>query len=114
MKITLCGSTRFKDEYIKASLELTKKGHLVYSVGAFGHSGDTLTNDEKELVDLVHLQKILNSDAVLVVGKDENGQPYIGNSTRREIAWARLLHKKIFYECYTGYPNHEQTMRKIK
>ena len=38
--ITLCGSTRFKDEFIKVQKELTLKGNIVISVGLFGHSGD--------------------------------------------------------------------------
>ena len=33
--ITLCGSTKFKEEFIK-----TLKGNIVISVGWFGHSGD--------------------------------------------------------------------------
>ena len=39
--ITLCGSTRFKDEFLKAQKDLTLKGNIVISVGLFGHSGDS-------------------------------------------------------------------------
>ena len=39
--VTLCGSTRFKDEFMKAQKELTLKGYIVISVGLFGHSGDS-------------------------------------------------------------------------
>lgn len=39
--ITLCGSTRFKDEFLKVQKELTLKGNIVISVGLFGHSGDS-------------------------------------------------------------------------
>ena len=38
--ITLCGSTRFKDEFLKVQKELTLQGNIVISVGLFGHSGD--------------------------------------------------------------------------
>ena len=38
--ITLCGSTRFKDEFMEAQKELTLAGNIVISVGLFGHSGD--------------------------------------------------------------------------
>ena len=38
--VTLCGSTRFKDEFMKAQKDLTLKGNIVISVGLFGHSGD--------------------------------------------------------------------------
>ena len=39
--ITLCGSTRFKDEFLKVQKVLTLKGNIVISVGLFGHSGDS-------------------------------------------------------------------------
>jgi len=38
--VTLCGSTKFKDQFMKAQKELTLKGYIVISVGLFGHSGD--------------------------------------------------------------------------
>lgn len=38
--ITLCGSTRFKEGFMKAQKRLTLKENIVISVGLFGHSGD--------------------------------------------------------------------------
>ena len=38
--VTLCGSTRFKDEFIEAQKRLTLEGDIVTSVGLVGHSGD--------------------------------------------------------------------------
>jgi hypothetical protein len=38
--ITLCGSTRFKDEFMRVQKDLTLQGYIVISVGLFGHSGD--------------------------------------------------------------------------
>ena len=38
--ITLCGSTRFKDQFMEAQKRLTLEGNIVISVGLFGHSGD--------------------------------------------------------------------------
>ena len=38
--ITLCGSTKFKEEYLNAQKLLTLEGNIVISVGLFGHSGD--------------------------------------------------------------------------
>lgn len=38
--VTLCGSTRFKDEFMEAQKRLTLDGNIVISVGLFGHSGD--------------------------------------------------------------------------
>ena len=38
--ITLCGSTRFKEQFIETQKRLTLEGSIVVSVGLFGHSGD--------------------------------------------------------------------------
>ena len=38
--ITLCGSTKFKDDFLKEQKRLTLEGNIVISVGLFGHSGD--------------------------------------------------------------------------
>lgn len=38
--VTLCGSTRFKDESMEVQKRLTLEGNIVIRVGLFGHSGD--------------------------------------------------------------------------
>ena len=38
--VTLCGSTRFKEQYMEVQKRLTLEGCIVISVGLFGHSGD--------------------------------------------------------------------------
>lgn len=38
--ITICGSTRFKDEFMEVQKRLTLEGNIVIRVGLFGHSGD--------------------------------------------------------------------------
>ena len=39
--ITLCGSTRFKNEFMEVQKQLTLAGNIVISVDLFGHSGDS-------------------------------------------------------------------------
>lgn len=99
MRITLCGSTHFKDLYIQANLELSKLGHAVYSI-ALAKEDQTQASPEDEIIkenlDLVHLDKILNSDAIVVLGQVD-GKPYIGKSTRREIVWAQMHGKEVFF-----------------
>ena len=100
--ITLCGSTRFKDEFYKAQKELTLKGNIVISVGLFGHSGDkevwenmsegTLSKT-KEMLDDMHKRKIDMADEIFVINK--NG--YIGDSTKSEINYALETGKKVNY-----------------
>ncbi len=100
--ITLCGSTRFKDEFMEAQKRLTLEGNIVISVGLFGHSGDdevwenmdegTLTKT-KEMLDDMHKRKIDMSDGIYVI----NVNGYIGSSTKSEIAYAIEHGKTIEY-----------------
>ena len=85
--ITLCGSTRFKDEFMETQKRLTLEGNIVISVGLFGHAGDkevwegmeedTLTRT-KEMLDDMHKRKIDMADEIFVI----NVGGYIGSSTR--------------------------------
>jgi hypothetical protein len=91
--ITLCGSTRFKDQYIAEEKRLTLEGNIVISVGLFDHSGDpeVYENDNKEMLDDMHLRKIDLADEVFVI----NPGGYIGTSTRNEIEYARSTAKPV-------------------
>ena len=93
--ITLCGSTRFKDEFIEVQKRLTLEGNIVISVGLFGHSGDEEVWNEgvKEMLDRQHLAKIDLADEIFVI----NVGGYIGESTRRDIAYAKCKHKAVSY-----------------
>ena len=100
--ITLCGSTRFKDEFMEAQKRLTLAGNIVISVGLFGHSGDnevwenmdesTLTQT-KEMLDDMHKRKIDMADEIYVI----NVGGYIGSSTRSEIEYAVEKSKLVRY-----------------
>lgn len=100
--ITLCGSTKFKEEFLRVQKELTLKGNVVISVGLFGHSGDfevwenmdegTVTKT-KEMLDDMHRQKIDMADEIFVV----NVGGYIGDSTKREIEYAKGKGKIVKY-----------------
>lgn len=48
--ITLCGSTRFKDEFFSVQKKLTLGGNIVISVGLFGHSGDSEVWENMEVL----------------------------------------------------------------
>ena len=91
--ITLCGSTRFKEDFERVNRELTLLGNIVISVGAFGHAGDTFTKEQKVMLDDIHKRKIDMADAIYVINKDG----YIGSSTRSEIQYALRLGKQIIY-----------------
>lgn len=93
--ITLCGSTRFKEQFMEVQKQLTLEGCIVISVGMFGHSGDNEVwkPGVKEMLDDMHLRKIDLADEILVI----NVGGYIGESTRREIDYATKTGKKINY-----------------
>lgn len=93
--ITLCGSTKFKNEFLKAQKELTLMGYIVISVGLFGHSGDNEVWEDgiKEMLDDMHKRKIDMSDAIMVIDVDG----YIGESTKKEIEYAKSKGKIIYF-----------------
>ena len=120
MKLCLIGSSRFKQTYDEYNAQLTLAGHVVYSIavvsssvtmaeaGSLERTGiapeEPLTSRQKEVLDLVHLRKILESEAVVVI---TNKERYVGDSTRRELAWAQILGRTVFWtlsevprECY--------------
>lgn len=100
--VTLCGSTKFKDQFMQVQKELTLKGYIFISVGLFGHSGDnevwenmdegTLTKT-KEMLDDMHKRKIDMADEIFVI----NVNGYIGESTKSEIQYALNKGKKVNY-----------------
>ena len=93
--ITLCGSTRFKEQYLEAQKRLTLEGNIVISVGLFGHSGDNevWTEGTKEMLDDMHKRKIDMADSIYVI----NPGGYIGSSTRSEIDYALAHGKTVMY-----------------
>lgn len=104
--ITLCGSTRFRDEYFQAQKRLTLEGNIVISVGLFGHSGDeeVWTPGTKEMLDEMHLSKIDMADEIFVV----NPGGYVGSSTAREIAYALSQGKKVRSLCPLELSRYEK------
>ncbi len=93
--VTLCGSTRFKEQFLKAQKRLTLEGNIVISVGLFGHSGDNevWTEGTKEMLDDMHKRKIDMADGIFVI----NVGGYIGSSTRSEIDYALAHGKTVTY-----------------
>lgn len=93
--VTLCGSTKFKDEFLKVQKDLTLKGNIVISVGLFGHSGDdeVWTEGTKEMLDDMHKRKIDMADEIFVI----NVGGYIGSSTKSEIEYAKSKGLPIKY-----------------
>ena len=100
--VTLCGSTRFKDQCMEVRRRRTLAGYTVTSVGVFGHAGDQEVWDgmdegtlskTKEMLDDMHKRKIDMADEIYVI----NVGGYIGDSTRSEIQYAEAHGKTVRY-----------------
>ncbi|WP_407835898.1 hypothetical protein ACE1OC_04600 [Streptomyces sp. DSM 116496] len=88
--VRICGSTRFVNEMRAANRDLTFAGVIVV---APGEAGELITSEQKTALDALHLRKIDLADRVLVV----NPGGYIGESTKREIAYAQATGKSISF-----------------
>ncbi len=90
--VTLCGSTRFKEDFQKAQESLTLAGKLVISLGFFEHAeGKTISPETEALLAEIHRQRIDMSDSIFVINRDD----YIGKSTASEIEYARAAGKTV-------------------
>lgn len=121
--VCLCGSTRFMTAFYDANMRETLCGRIVLSVGMSSHGDYKPTEEQKLVLDELHLRKIDMADEILVLDcpawkcsvcgnwrhkaccpKCEHGkgdalkqEPYIGESTAREIAYAKKHGKRIRY-----------------
>lgn len=97
--ICLCGSSRFIELFAVLGWEFEKEGKIVVGLhllpASYTKVKDHLAEHEgvAAQMDELHLRKIDLSDRVFVVNKDG----YVGDSTRREIAYARSVGKPIVY-----------------
>ncbi|GAA5435436.1 hypothetical protein [Deinococcus aquaticus] len=97
--VCLCGSVRFLAEFDAASLAETLAGRIVLSVGshrqrdedALAHPTGTERDAALDRLGELYLRKIDLADEVLVI----NPGGYVGDSTRREIAYAQQTGKPV-------------------
>ena len=99
--VTLCGSTKFKNDFIRLEKELTLEGNIVLTCGLFNHADKLeISETTKMMLDDMHKRKIDMSDYIMVI----NPRDYIGESTKSEIEYADRLNKPIRY----AYPHAEK------
>ena len=91
--ITLCGSIRFKNEFMKVQEELTLDGNIVFTPNFFNNLKGEINAETKKMLDEMHRQKIDISNEIYVI----NCGGYIGESTKSEIEYAKANGKKISY-----------------
>ena len=88
--VCICGSTRFVEEMNAANRELTFAGAIVLAPAVIPHPQTSeaqmaVSAEQKAALADLHLRKIDLADRVLIV----NPGGYVGESTGREIAYAR-------------------------
>ncbi|OUE23661.1 SRPBCC domain-containing protein [Clavibacter michiganensis] len=88
--VCICGSMRFPAEMRDAAHDLALAGVIVV---APADAGGPVDEEQKAVLDALHLRKIDLADRVLVV----NPGGYVGESTRREIAYARAAGKPVSF-----------------
>ena len=88
--VCICGSMRFRDEMREAARELALAGVIVV---APAEADGPVDSDQKAALGALHLRKIDLADRVLVV----NPGGYVGESTSREIAYARAAGKPVSF-----------------
>ncbi len=121
MKITLIGSSAFREKKVSLMEELIKLGHdpVIHP-----HYIESVKEGKTEIMDRIdsgeHAQlkiendyikwyynAIVNSEAVLIVNMDKNGQKnYIGGNALMEMGFAYVNDKKIF--MYNSWPQKDE------
>lgn len=93
--ITVCGSLKFYKEMMEITEKLELEGNcmLVPIYNPSKSSKDDYTEEEAFMLDKMHKERIKLADAIFVV----NVGGYIGNSTAKEIAYAKEFGKEILY-----------------
>lgn len=90
--VTISGSMKFQDEMIEVALELEKKfGYCVLQ--CVYNFGEKLSEKDIEKITEAHWKRIDLCDMLYVV----NVGGYIGDSTRKEIEYAKRHGKEVEY-----------------
>lgn len=116
--VCLCGSTKFRDAFMRANYQETMAGKIVLSVGFFMHSPETwysavsgqtvgCTPEQKIKLDELHKRKIDLADEILVL---DIGQ-YVGQSTMSEINYAVAHNKPVRYLSIEGWAQDQTPFR---
>lgn len=89
--VTICGSMKFKDKMIEVAKDLEIKSK--YIVIQCVYCDDRISREEQEILSKIHYNKIEIIDAIYII----NVNGYVGNSTAKEIEYAKKLGKEVLY-----------------
>lgn len=100
--ITLCGSSRFKDDFIRVQKRLSLVGNIVLLPVFFSQTCDEdiwenmdedAVHEKIKMLGDMHKRKIDMADEIFVI----NIGGYIGEATKSEIEYAIKTGKKVNY-----------------
>lgn len=92
--ITVCGSFKFMKEMMLITEKIGLQGNCMLTPVYPTKSGkDNYTEDEAKIAGQMHFERIKLADAILVV----NVNDYVGESTKKEIEFAKSLGKEVMY-----------------
>ena len=93
--IVMCGSTKFKEDFMIWARKLTLGGYIVHMPTIFSKAeeGTDLTPTQTAMLNDMHVQEINRCDAIFVVNKGL----YIDEDTKAEIEHAYENNKPVFY-----------------
>lgn len=92
--ITLCGSMKFQDDFLKEQKSLSIDGNIVLTPNFFENEDKTILTDEVlAMFKDMHLRRIDMADEIYVINKGG----HIGASTKLEIEYAKKAGKIIKY-----------------
>lgn len=92
-KITVCGSMKFWDEIVEIGSYLTRMGNVVIIPIKDMRPNEEIDDYARKMYAREHKKKIDISDCIYVV----NIGGYIGESVKREIAYAHETDKPVFF-----------------
>ena len=91
--VCICGSARFAEEMIAANRGLSLAGVIVVAPSVSSDPEEAVTDEQRAKLGALHLRKIDLADRVLVINPGGD----IGESTSREIAYARANGKPVSF-----------------
>lgn len=92
--IMLCGSMRFKDEFLKVAERFTLEGKIVIMTNLVTVNSDKEISDKlKKQLKQVNRLRIDLCDSLFIINKDG----YVGFDTIDQIEYANYINKKVEY-----------------
>lgn len=103
--ITLCGSTRFRDQFKEIERKLTMEGKIPLPPAFYGKAdGIEYSPEMAQNLWELHLDKINISDGIYVI----NPGGYLGESTQKEIDYAMTKGKSVGFYSEEIEKSHSQ------